>query len=727
MGGGTKIYLNETRLNETITSKMTGKLDVTDQRYNETNYINTQLTNYVLNTGDTIDGSLIINGNLTIIGNYVNATVENQYLNGSFYPQLNNIFDIGSSTSSWQDIYATNFYGNLNASYITNEVWLTTESDSIFVANNVSIWSAMNAKAKPGTCAAGTVVQNTTTSGVQCVASTISESDPIYVANNASLLKRNGIVALTGNWFAGGTYNISSKYYIGKTKLANLTGSTSTKCTGTNVVREVNLTSGALTIDCVAPTTTESDPIFVSNNVSIWSGINAKLAASDQRYNDTVLANTKSKPGICSTGQVVQNTTTSGVQCVTSIVTESDPIYVSNNVSIWSGINAKLALTDQRYNDTVLANAKALPGICSGIQVVQNTTTTGVKCITPTITEADPIFVAGNTSIWVAMNAKAKPGTCAAGQVVQNTTTSGVQCVTTSVTESDPIYVANNVSIWAGINAKLAASDQRYNDTTLANAKALPGVCAAGTVVQNTTTSGVQCVTPTAVESDPIFVSNNASLLKRNGIVALTGNWFAGGTYNISSKFYIGKTKLANVTGTSSSTACSGTDKVTQATLTNGVISTTCAADQSGGSSAVYLASTLKSMKIVAFRTIFTIPLTINTLNLIEGRLIQNTSLSGAAVQNGANLSAAQSGICTFVTQSAVAAQTTDNILLSSTITGETGETAIPGLQPAMNVFYCAIRMNGVATNLLINFQGELVTANVSTIKGSYYTKSTYP
>ena len=60
--------------------------------------------------------------------------------------------------------------------------------------------------------------------------------------------------------------------------------------------------------------------------------------------------------------------------------------------------------------------------------------------------------------------------------------------------EVDPVFVANRSSIWSGINSKLDVVDQRYNDSVLVGARALPGSCPSGYVVMNTTTSGVQCV-----------------------------------------------------------------------------------------------------------------------------------------------------------------------------------------------------------------------------------------
>ena len=53
-------------------------------------------------------GSLVVTGNFTIIGNYINATVENQFINGSIIPELDDEFDLGSQSKRWDNIYTTN-------------------------------------------------------------------------------------------------------------------------------------------------------------------------------------------------------------------------------------------------------------------------------------------------------------------------------------------------------------------------------------------------------------------------------------------------------------------------------------------------------------------------------------------------------------------------------------------------------------------------------------------
>jgi len=99
------------------------------------------------------------------------------------------------------------------------------------------------------------------------------------------------------------------------------------------------------------------------------------------------------------------------------------------------------------------------PSACTGNDVVQGLGDT-LSCITPTVTETDPIFLAENASLWsealnkynVTYENKAAAANCSAGTVVQNTTSSGVQCVdpTELFNEQDPNWAANFTNMQEG-------------------------------------------------------------------------------------------------------------------------------------------------------------------------------------------------------------------------------------------------------------------------------------
>ena len=93
---------------------------------------------YYQNTGGTINGNVNINGNLTIIGAYINATVTNQYLNGSFLPSLNSTFNLGSTNQYWNNLYANNMYNKTTIDFML----LSYAPISEPIASGLGNWSA---------------------------------------------------------------------------------------------------------------------------------------------------------------------------------------------------------------------------------------------------------------------------------------------------------------------------------------------------------------------------------------------------------------------------------------------------------------------------------------------------------------------------------------------------------------------------------------------------------
>ena len=92
-----------------------------------------------------VDGNAVIDGNLTVLGTYINATVIEQYLNGSFLPSLNNTFDIGSESLNWENGYFSNeiyiggrsvyqwLYNMSDGSYnLTYANWNKTYADTLY-------------------------------------------------------------------------------------------------------------------------------------------------------------------------------------------------------------------------------------------------------------------------------------------------------------------------------------------------------------------------------------------------------------------------------------------------------------------------------------------------------------------------------------------------------------------------------------------------------------------
>lgn len=83
-------------------------------------------------------------------------------------------------------------------------------------------------------------------------------------------------------------------------------------------------------------------------NISLSAEINNLYAGISS------LNTSKSGIGNCPAGFVVQNLTTGSPQCVGVVNSETDPIFSSQNQSIWLAIWDRMLITDQRYNDTAL-------------------------------------------------------------------------------------------------------------------------------------------------------------------------------------------------------------------------------------------------------------------------------------------------------------------------------------------------------------------------------------
>ena len=182
--------------------------------------------------------------------------------------------------------------------------------------------------------------------------------------------------------------------------------------------------------------------------------------------------------------------------------------------------------------------------------------------------------------------AKSSPGTCASGSVVQNTTTSGVQCISAggtgtvtqinsgvfttggAITGSGTIdvnmtAVGGNLGNWSADKSSYATGARVDSVNSTAVGKATPANCAAGSVVQNTTTSGVSCV---AVTSGTV-TSVTAGTGLTGGVITATGTVALNTTYTgtlypsigADSNVLLNWTKLQNYP-----TACTAGSYITQ-------------------------------------------------------------------------------------------------------------------------------------------------------------------
>jgi len=244
-------------------------------------------------------------------------------------------------------------------------------------------------------------------------------------------------------------------------------------------------------------------------------------------------------------------------------------------------------------------------------------------------------------------------------------------------------YFKGDGSLLTNLPAGGAETDPRWtaNSSTVART----GNCPTGQVVQNTTTSGVQCMTPSAgAESDPLWSTNFTNM----------------------------------------QTDCSSDDYV-YGIDDDGTLK--CRDDETGSGSGltpVYLGSNLNATNAVRVN-VFTIALTPSKMNIVKVYLVQSSSTNGVAIQNRAIISASGPvGNCHFVTQTQGGSDNIDNIAVSNN-SADTSVTAM-GLDtnvPFINTVTCTVLANANQRNLTFQFISE-TASNVTTYAGSYYTNA---
>ena len=160
----------------------------------------------------------------------------------------------------------------------------------------------------------------------------------------------------------------------------------------------------------------------------------------------------------------------------------------------------------------------------------------------------------------------------------------------------------------------------------------------------------------------------------------------------------------------------------------NGVIFTT--ADNSTSLKYFVLTSNITNNNpaVGAYVTAFSIPLTANSGNVVEGNLVASTNTAGVAIQVRARTdNAATNGNCFFLTPIVVAgAPEFDNIQVAAAPV-DTGVVAFPFTTntPISIMVECAVKTGPTPGSLFIQFQPEIAgTSTIST--GSYMQKSPY-
>lgn len=136
------------------------------------------------------DGNVTITGDLTLIGSLTNVNATSVNTNGSFVPNYDNVFDLGSNNSKWNNVYANNVYANIDYSKILNVPnFLLTETDPKIGATLNGQWCRGTGS---GISCDVTPVVDTTLSDTDIFTmgyiKSFTENDPIYASSTASTI-----------------------------------------------------------------------------------------------------------------------------------------------------------------------------------------------------------------------------------------------------------------------------------------------------------------------------------------------------------------------------------------------------------------------------------------------------------------------------------------------------------------------------------------------------------
>ncbi|MFH1237910.1 MAG: hypothetical protein V1491_00530 [archaeon] len=216
-----------------------------------------------------------IGGNLIFQQNFSDAIV-----NGSWNVMINPSLEYGKSY--WKD-YAINgedldFDGNERLEF----------QSSVGGINNVSFinFSLINS------CSAGSSIRLIYENGsVECETDDNSGTPDLInyaLKNQSEIFTGNITTSQTGffGWLGSLTSRITKLFVQDIDFNGTINGSGNINITG-NISADYFIGDGSLLENL--PAGSESDPIFIAENTTLWNAINSKLAETDQRYNETTL------------------------------------------------------------------------------------------------------------------------------------------------------------------------------------------------------------------------------------------------------------------------------------------------------------------------------------------------------------------------------------------------------------------------------------------------------
>lgn len=231
---------------------------------------------------------------------------------------------------------------------------------------------------------------------------------------------------------------------------------------------------------------------------------------------------------LLTTAQDINNTLKSEIDIKANISQLSSYALLTTLQDVNSTCNANISTifgreSSDNSTQAGLINAKALPGTCTGASVVQNTTTSGVQCYTPT----DTTYTATNP--WIALTGTAFSWNTTLGY---STFTNQTYATATYATITN-LGLTNTNATSALTNAAQANSTATTANTTATNA--LPK--AGGTMTGNLAITGYN-ITGINTLSDNggtagINVIDNITISSPGTCLKLTGGMLCSNTTNV--------------------------------------------------------------------------------------------------------------------------------------------------------------------------------------------------
>ena len=352
-----------TSINSLNSSLQSTKLNVTDQRFNETSRID-----------------LINSSKLDITDQRFNSSSRIDLINSSKLDVTDQRFNESSMVNS------------VNSSLQSTKLNVTDQrfnESSAIASVNSSLNSINSSKAGIGSCPSGQVVQNTTIGGVQCTstggAGTVTgvtrgfgfNDSGTTISSSGTLDINASIVMLVSDQRFNDTAAISGKLDV-----------TDQRFNSSSRIDLLNSSLQSSKLNVTDQRFNETSRIDLINS--------SKLDLTDQRFNESsrldVINSTKSGTGACLAWQVIQNTTSGGVQCIDDLGAglysipadvidagtfglESglDTAYIFNhNVSIGDNLSVGDNLYVNNYTYMGYSGDPAAPSAGQGVIYVKN-------------------------------------------------------------------------------------------------------------------------------------------------------------------------------------------------------------------------------------------------------------------------------------------------------------------------------------------------------------------